>query len=102
MPTRDNCALLESLIDATSSLVEMKKQVDRIDHEIRVAQERLVSRNTEGQDVEMDVDEEVGEDGRGQSVVSTRSGRSTKAPRKVNVSFSAVLCVPNRLLNCFR
>ena len=40
-------------------------------------------------DAEMDVDEEgeggevVGEDGRAQSVMSTRSGRSTKPPRKV-------------------
>lgn len=103
MPTRENCALLEALLDATSSLVEMKKQTDRLDHEIRVAKERLAARDAEGEgdnaEGEMDINEDadaeaeaeaeaegaetVGVDGRGQSVVSTRSGRSAKATRKV-------------------
>ncbi|KAF7792812.1 hypothetical protein EIP86_003911 [Pleurotus ostreatoroseus] len=96
MPTKDNCGLLESLLDATSSLVEMKKQMDRLDHEIRVAQERLAARNAEGNedhaegDMEVDEDadadaegvEVTGEDTREQSVVSARSARSTKAARK--------------------
>lgn len=91
---------MEALLDATSSLVEMKKQTDRLDHEIRVAKERLAARDAEGEgenaEGEMDMEdaeaeaeveaegaETVGVDGRGQSVVSTRSGRSTKATRKV-------------------
>lgn len=106
MPTKDNCALLENLIEATSSLVEMKKQVDRIDHEIRVAQERLANRNAENGDkdaegdAEMDVDEEevggevVGSDGRAHSVMSTRSGRGTKPPRKVRT----VMCLTTACL----
>lgn len=78
----------------------MKKQTDRLDHEIRVAKERLAARDAEGEgenaEGEMDMEdaeaeaeveaegaETVGVDGRGQSVVSTRSGRSAKATRKV-------------------
>lgn len=87
MPTRENCAQLDNLLEAASALVETKKQVDRIEQEIRVMQERL-GRSSEGGDEEaMDVDEnegeggEANEDGRAQSVVSTRSGRSSK-PRK--------------------
>jgi len=36
MPTRENSVQLESLLDATSALVETKKVVDRVDQEIRV------------------------------------------------------------------
>ena len=62
MPTKDNCALLENLIDATTQLVEMKKHVDRIEQEIRVAHERLANRNAESGNAEMDVDEDWPED----------------------------------------
>ncbi|KAI0690396.1 hypothetical protein BC835DRAFT_1364881 [Cytidiella melzeri] len=87
MPTRENCAQLESLLDAAGALVETKKHVDRIEQEIRVAQERLGKSSEGGDDEAMDVDENDGEggepneEGRAQSVVSTRSGRSSR-PRK--------------------
>ena len=69
--------------------VETKKQVDRIEQEIKMAQERLGQGSAEGDadgeaDGEadgMDVDEDGDgspEDGRAQSVVSTRSSRARK------------------------
>ncbi|KAH8094905.1 hypothetical protein BXZ70DRAFT_1009849 [Cristinia sonorae] len=41
MPTRENNAKLESLLEAASSLVETKKLVDKVELDIRVARERL-------------------------------------------------------------
>ncbi|KAI0089333.1 hypothetical protein BDY19DRAFT_945299 [Irpex rosettiformis] len=83
MPTRENSAQLESLLEAAGALVETKKQVDRIEQEIRIAQERLGKSSEGGDDEAMDVDEndgegEANEDGRAQSVVSTRSSRPRK------------------------
>lgn len=96
MPTRDNSARLESLLEAATALVETKKQVDRIEQEIRMAQERLgqgsVEDDAEGEGEaegeaegdEMDVDEPAGAQGeRAQSVVSTRSVRSNRARKQV-------------------
>ncbi|KAI0796325.1 hypothetical protein BC629DRAFT_1504858 [Irpex lacteus] len=99
MPTKENSAKLESLLEAAGTLVETKKQVDRIEQEIKVAMERL-GKSSEGGDEDdgMDVDENDGDgngggdgdgdaegepngDGRAQSVVSTRSGRGSR-PRK--------------------
>ncbi len=110
MPTRENCAQLESLLEAAAALVETKKQVDRIEHETMVMQERLGSRTSEGAENDMDVDEEggdaeaVGEDGRGQSVVSTRSVRSNRPRKKVRFTHlmstkfnhvNAIVCAVN-------
>jgi DNA methyltransferase 1-associated protein 1 len=104
MPTRESCAQLESLLDATTALVETKKAVDKVEYGIQVLKARLGIRTSEGADGNavtgadagasagdaMDVDEgnEGGEaeaeveaevdDGRAQSVVSTRSTRSRK------------------------
>ncbi|KAH7887581.1 hypothetical protein F5I97DRAFT_2010006 [Phlebopus sp. FC_14] len=101
MPTRENCALLESLLDATSALVETKKVVDRVEQDIRVMRARLGLRDSGTSDGEgkestpMDVDSKdeglvkrEGEaDGRAQSVVSTQSGRGRKqSHRSVSVS----------------
>lgn len=99
MPTKENSAKLESLLEAAGTLVETKKQVDRIEQEIKVAMERL-GKSSEGGDEDdgMDVDDndndgngggegdgdgegEPNGDGRAQSVVSTRSGRGSR-PRK--------------------
>lgn len=101
MPTKDNCAQLESLLEAASALMETKKQVDRIEQEIRVLQERLGKSSEGGDEEAMDVDEnegegeadgegegegegecgEANEEGRAQSVVSTPSAKSGR-PRK--------------------
>jgi DNA methyltransferase 1-associated protein 1 len=87
MPTRENCAQLESLLDATTALIETKKVVDRVDQDIRVLKARLGIRESQSADRDpkestpMDVDESKdvrdGE-GRAQSIVSARSGRSRK------------------------
>jgi DNA methyltransferase 1-associated protein 1 len=90
MPTKDNCVRLEALLEAATALVETKKQVDRMDQEIRLAQERLGQGSAagDGEDGEGDEDEDAmnideqgeadREEGRAQSVLSTRSGRARK------------------------
>lgn len=92
MPTRENCSQLESLLDATTALIETKKVVDRVEQDIRVLKARLGIRESQSADRDpkestpMDVDEskEVRDaegEGRAQSVVSARSGRSRKLVR---------------------
>ncbi len=84
MPTRDNVAQIESVLEATMALIEVKRVVDKVDYDIQVLRSRLgLKEDPEGEDAQgvgMDVDEtttggEVGEDGRAQSVVSSRSAR---------------------------
>ncbi|GJE84587.1 SWR1-complex protein [Phanerochaete sordida] len=88
MPTKDNCQKLEALLEAATALVETKKQVDKIDQEIRLAQERLGQGSAEGdadgeaEDDTMDVDEPAEEGGRSQSVVSARSVRSSRGRKQ--------------------
>ncbi|KAJ7094600.1 hypothetical protein B0H15DRAFT_129797 [Mycena belliarum] len=106
MPTQGNVALLEGLLDATASLVEMKKVVDKADYDIQVLKARLgmagPANEAEGTADAMDVDDGndadgdaegegdgEGEDGRAQSVVSTRSARSRKHTRR-SMSISSV------------
>ncbi|THV08368.1 hypothetical protein K435DRAFT_708105 [Dendrothele bispora CBS 962.96] len=100
MPTRDNCQRLESLMDEATTLVELKKAVDKVIQDIEVTKARLDLRETEGEeparhpetDLEMDergTIEPEGEDGRAQSVVSTRSTRSRKHSRR-SMSVSSV------------
>ncbi|KAF9226646.1 hypothetical protein BS17DRAFT_775926 [Gyrodon lividus] len=99
MPTRENCAQLESLLEATSALLETKKVVDRVEQDIRVLKARLGMRDSESangdgkESTPMDLDEprdgdKDGEvDGRSQSVVSARSGRGRKqSHRSMSVS----------------
>jgi hypothetical protein len=92
MPTRENGAQLELLLEATSTLVETKKLVDKIEYDIQVLKTRIGNKGSEGADIAMgdpdpmDIDERIvvgdgdgeADDGRAQSVVSTRSGRSRK------------------------
>ncbi|KAI0303932.1 hypothetical protein BC826DRAFT_903276 [Russula brevipes] len=85
MPTRDSLAAYDTLLEAITAVVEAKKVSDRLDQEIRTAKMRLGMRESEAPaDMPMDVDEdgrappEAPGDGRAQSVVSTRSGRSRK------------------------
>ncbi|KAF9534718.1 hypothetical protein CPB83DRAFT_842813 [Crepidotus variabilis] len=93
MPTRDNFAQLESLLDVTTHLVETKRLVDKADYDISVLKKRMEIR--EGSQVDgggdgedgMDIDgsqagvdaegeTEEGDDGRAVSVMSGRSGRA--------------------------
>lgn len=91
MPTRDNVAQLESLLEATTALVETKRVVDKVEYDINVLKTRLGMREGSGAEGEgeggtatyaMDIDEvndgDAADDGRAQSVVSTRSARSRK------------------------
>jgi len=87
MPTRDNVAQLESLLEATMALIEMKRVVDKVDYDIEVLRAQLGLKEgqenensmTEGMDVdEKIVDSEAGKDGRAQSIVSVRSGRGSR------------------------
>ncbi len=94
MPTRDTLAQHEALVDAITSLVETKKVADRVDQEIRTARMRLgIRESATPAETPMDVDEDgqapdtLGE-GRAQSVVSTRSGRSRKQASLSDASFS--------------
>jgi DNA methyltransferase 1-associated protein 1 len=84
MPTRDTLAQHEALLEAITTLVEMKKVADRLDQDIRTAKIRLGMRESEPPgEAPMDVDEDgqapdTPAEGRAQSVVSTRSGRSRR------------------------
>ena len=95
MPTRETTALLEALLENTTTLIETKRQVDKVDYDIQVLKNRLAPRDqsqsadggevskTEGRNG-MEIDgastaaEGEGEDGRAQSVMSARSARSRK------------------------
>ncbi|KAI0321956.1 hypothetical protein OF83DRAFT_1050227 [Amylostereum chailletii] len=91
MPTRETVGALETLLEATSTLVEQKKVLDRVEQDIRVARGRLglraseaPSANAGGEGAFMDVDEDEGSrqnQGRGASLASTRSARSRKPVR---------------------
>ena len=68
MPTRENCQQLEALLDAAAALVETKKVVDKVEHEIRVLEARKAELE-KGDDSEskkdgmdMDDDAEEGDD----------------------------------------
>jgi len=84
MPTRDTLAHYDVLLEAITSLVEMKKLADRVDLDIRSTKMRLGMRESEPPaEMPMEVDEdgqvlETPGEGRAHSVVSTRSARSRK------------------------
>jgi DNA methyltransferase 1-associated protein 1 len=101
VPTRDTLAAYDSLLEAITAVVEAKKVSDRLDQEIRTAKMRLGMRESEAPaDMPMDVDEdgqappETPGDGRAQSVVSTRSGRSRK---QVSYSETTSSLIPHTL-----
>ncbi len=50
MPTRENLLHLEALLDATYSLIEVKKVMDKVYHEIRTYKMRLSMRNSDGRE----------------------------------------------------
>jgi hypothetical protein len=87
MPTRDTVAQLDSLLEATMALIEMKRIVDKVDYDIQVLKSQLgMKEEQEGDDAQgdtMDTDGgmaegEAGEDSRSQSVASARSGRGSR------------------------
>ena len=99
MPTRDTLISHEALLDAITSLVELKKVADRVDQDIRTAKMRLGIRVSEAPaDGPMDVDEDgqapdTPGEGRAQSVVSTRSGRSRKQASSRDETLTSPQCL---------
>ncbi|KAF7432954.1 swr complex subunit [Pleurotus ostreatus] len=114
MPTRDNCARLEGLMEHISALVESKKILDKLEYDIQVAKKRLGIRNSEDReggggggkgkgvgigsamdvddgdaDADAEAEEESVRDGRAQSIVSTKSARSRRPTRR-SMSISSV------------
>lgn len=90
MPTRENLVHLESLIDAATLLLETKKNVDRVEHDIRLMMGRIaVARRDEqlgggeGGEIPMDVDQEAVAD---DDDTGIHAGRGA---RKKNVGVSA-------------
>ncbi|KAF5363422.1 hypothetical protein D9756_000389 [Leucocoprinus leucothites] len=99
MPTRDNVAQLESLVEATVALVEMKRVVDKVDYDLEVLRTQLgLNEGQEGEEVKAEgidadesmVDGEADEDGRAQSVASARSGRGSRKQFRRSMSVSSV------------
>lgn len=96
MPTRDNIMQLEALLEASTTLVETKRVMDKVEYDLRIVKSRLGMRESlgvEGQPTgaeAMDVDEGndggevVGEDGRAESVASNRSRRHAR--RSMSIS----------------
>jgi len=74
MPTRENVAQLESLVEVTTQLAETKRQFDKIKYDIQVLKERSGIRHGDGEvKMEEGVEDGLdgdgeGEDGRGQSL----------------------------------
>ena len=99
MPTRDTLMAHESLLEAITSLVELKKVADRVDQEIRTAKMRLGMRESEPPtEGPMDVDEDgqapdTPGEGRAHSVVSTRSGRSRKQASYIDETWTSPECL---------
>ncbi|KAJ7129487.1 hypothetical protein C8R44DRAFT_79357 [Mycena epipterygia] len=101
MPTQGNVALLEGVLDAAASLVDTKKVLDKVEFDIQVLKSRLGMQGPKVEETEADAmevedgndadgdAEGEGEDGRAQSVVSTRSARSRKHTRR-SMSISSV------------
>jgi len=86
MPTRENLLHLESLIDATTLLLETKKNVERVEHDIKVMKAKVLRKDGQfgggdGEDVAMDVDQEVVAD-------EDDAGTQSRSARKKNVRFS--------------
>ncbi|KAF8631551.1 hypothetical protein AX15_002306 [Amanita polypyramis BW_CC] len=100
MPTRENCIQLEQLLEATTALIETKRMADKVDYDIKVLKTRLGLRESQGVEATnntagvnedaMEVDgmvegeEVIGDDGRSQSVVSTRSRKHSR--RSMSIS----------------
>jgi len=81
MPTRDNVAHLDSLLEATTALVEMKKLVDKVEQDIRVAKSRLGRKGSEVTDADADADADGEADAEGEvdAEGETNTGTGTGA-----------------------
>ncbi|KAI0776145.1 hypothetical protein BD413DRAFT_526828 [Trametes elegans] len=101
MPTRENIARLESILQDAHHVVDKKKLLDKIEQDIRTTRARLATLRGEApeedsgdvpqtpMEVEEGADAESVVDGRAQSVMSTKSTRSRRATRR-SMSISSV------------
>ncbi|KAJ3921841.1 hypothetical protein F5877DRAFT_35054 [Lentinula edodes] len=99
MPTHANCQRLESVTDAATNLIELKRVLDKVNLDIEVLKNRLQLREDGGDSASVadamemddrgDTAEPEGENGRSQSVLSARSTRSRKHTRR-SMSISSV------------
>jgi len=111
MPTRENVAHFESLLDATTALIEIKRLIDKADYDIRVSRNRLGLReksqsvgegepkieNDDGMDIDYtqangdgDGDIEEGDDGLAQSAISGRSRKHSRRSLSISSGDTAV------------
>lgn len=102
MYTRENLAHFEGIYDSVNVLLDIKKAVDKVEQDIRVAKTRLgMAESSElagpssvagdgdlGMDVDEDAEGEADEDGRAQSVMSARSTRSRKQVSLMPISMA--------------
>jgi hypothetical protein len=105
MPTRENVAHFESLLEATTALIEIKRLIDKADYDIKVSRNRLGLReksqsvgdgepkieNDDAMDIDYtqgdgDGDVEEDDDGRGQSVMSGRSRKHVSGLSNLTLS----------------
>ncbi|EAU84382.2 SWR1-complex protein 4 [Coprinopsis cinerea okayama7 len=97
MPTKENVAQLEALIEAVTAMVETKRHLDKVEYDIQVVKQQLEAQSEGGEGTiktdgdAMDIEEETdGNDGRAQSVMSARSvGRHKKKSHR-SMSISSV------------
>ena len=99
MPTRENLLHLKSLIDATKLLLGTKKNVERVEHDIRVMKAHLLRRDEQlgggyGGEGPMDVDQEVMAD---EDDAEVHPGRGT---RRKNVGFPCTTKTRRHWLTC--
>jgi DNA methyltransferase 1-associated protein 1 len=108
MPTRENVAQLDAMLEAMVALLETKRVVEKVEYDIQVLKKslglRAQSQASDGEGVIRGADggnlmradnapgggeidgETPGEDGRSQSVLSARSARSRKHVSTTSVS----------------
>ncbi|KAF9644509.1 hypothetical protein BDM02DRAFT_938105 [Thelephora ganbajun] len=101
MPTRENLLHLESLIDATTLLLEAKKNVDRVEQDIRLMKAKVLRRDEqlgggEGGEAPMDVDQEAVADDDDAGIQPGRGARKKNARRSMSVSSVDAAAQPGR------
>lgn len=89
MPTSQNIQHLESLIDTTTLLLDTKKNVDRVEQEIRIMKAKVLRRDGqfgEGEETPMDVDQEVVADDDDAGIHPGRGARKKNTRRSMSIS----------------
>lgn len=118
MPTAENVAQLEQLLSAASALVETKKVVDRVEHEIRVFKARLLEKKgipgADDERANREGGENGGGDGNGDDGDDPDADADGETDRAASLAPSArssvrkgvspiptILCIKHRCQLCF-